>query len=242
MLLLGPGVMALALAFVAPMHRPTARSVVRSRCAHAAPAVLLASPSAEKASGDSADDTGLRSFVRVGMRNLSDGEPGKRGEVYVGIQVAALILVLFGDLPGVPLLRLLHLVLGPLCATTGAVLIVSAIYRLGRSLSPWPIPVKENELQTTGAYGAMRHPMYVGLTMLAVGCATIAQSVPRIVVTALLGLLLRAQAIVEEGLMRDRHGAAWDTYAASTPQFLPAALERLPLGRVKKLWRGDMSD
>jgi protein-S-isoprenylcysteine O-methyltransferase Ste14 len=181
-------------------------------------------------------------LLRRGMRNLGEGEPGKRGEAYVGIQVAALVLVIFGDLPGLPLLRLLHLLLGPLCASSGTVLAALAAFRLGASLSPWPMPVAENELQTTGVYALLRHPMYVGILFFAVGCATMARSVPRIVVACALGLLLRAQSIVEERRMRERHGKAWDAYVASTPRFVPTALDRLPLDRIKRLWSGDRGE
>ncbi|KAG8459413.1 hypothetical protein KFE25_013049 [Diacronema lutheri] len=235
-------VLLVGLAF-SPSHRGRPRAL-GSR----APAAVrqLAAPfaSASKADQGATDGAwfeGLRSGVRRGLRNISDGEPGQRGEAYVGVQLLALILVVFGDLPGLPLLRLLHLILGPLCVSSGCVLVALAAFRLGSNLSPWPVPVAENVLQTTGAYAWCRHPMYVGLLVLALGCATMAQSVPRALVTVCLGLCLRAQALVEERRLRERHAKVWDSYAASTPRFIPAAFARLPLERVQRAWSGDRS-
>jgi protein-S-isoprenylcysteine O-methyltransferase Ste14 len=253
-MLLGQALIAL-LAFVAPPSgprsapahaRPLCLAARGARARAASPALSSSGGADKKAEGrplqDARAEGGFLGSVRRGLRNLSDGEPGKRGEVYVGVQLAALVLVLFGDLPGLPLLRLLHLVLGPLCFFAGVVLALAAAYRLGESLSPWPIPVEGSALQTTGAYALVRHPMYVGLTLLAVGCSTLAQSVPRIIVSALLGLFLRAQAIVEETEMRKRHSDAWDAYADATPRFVPAAVARLPLEQIAQLWRGERCD
>lgn len=230
-----------ALAFAPPAGvRPL---VLGSRAPHAlrpASAPVAASSAAERGGEEGTWVDGLRSGVRRGLSNIADGEPGQRGEAYVGITLVSLILIVFGDLPGVPLLRLLHLLLGPLCATTGASLAALAAFRLGASLSPWPVPVKDNVLRTSGPYALCRHPMYAGLLMLGLGCATMAQSVPRALLCALLGLALRAQAVVEERQLRARHGQAWDAYASATPRFIPAAVGRLPLERVRQLWRGDL--
>ncbi|KAJ1630246.1 hypothetical protein T492DRAFT_1004310 [Pavlovales sp. CCMP2436] len=215
---------------------PNRPHVVRTRHAPRRAGVLTAS-----APDNNAESSGWP-LLRRGMRNLSEGEPGKRGEAYVGIQVALLVLIVCGDLPGLPLLRLLHLLLGPLCASTGTVLAALGAFRLGTSLSPWSMPVAENQLQTTGIYAIVRHPIYLGFLLVAVGCATMARSVPRLVVTCALGLFLRAQSIVEERQMRERHGKAWDDYVASTPRFVPTAIDRLPLDRAKRLVSGDRGE
>lgn len=228
-----------ALAFAGWSGRPRALGVHAPHVARLVRAPVVASVGADQAQEEGTWIDGLRSGMRRGLRNISDGEPGQRGEAYVGMQVAALVIIIFGELPGVPLLRLLHLLLGPLCASTGAALAAISAFRLGSSLSPWPVPVKENVLRTTGPYALCRHPMYVGLLTLAVGCATMAQSVPRVVLSACLALLLRDKAVVEERLLRQRHGKAWDAYAASTPRFVPAAVSRLPLERVKQLWTSE---
>lgn len=229
-LLLAASVAVAAAAARGPATRlPRARApAVRMRTA-ATPAAAAAEP----ASGPLSPFVG---FFRRGAEKLSEGEPGKRGETFVGVSTGALFLAVFGDLPFVPVLRLAHIVLGPLCASAGAVLAALAVARLGDSFTPWPTPAAEGELRTDGVYKYLRHPMYVGLVLLALGAATMARSVPRLFAAAALGALLRTQALFEEARLRERHGRKWDTYSAEVPRFVPLALSsRLRWERVERL-------
>lgn len=54
------------------------------------------------------------------------------------------------------------LLAGPGLLLAGLLVMFAGATGLGDSLSPWPAPVKDNELTTTGIYGVIRHPLYSG--------------------------------------------------------------------------------
>lgn len=62
---------------------------------------------------------------------------------------------------------------GGLLALTGAGLAVLGSLQLGRNLSPFPRPPAGATLVRTGAYRIVRHPIYGGLILMALGWALI---------------------------------------------------------------------
>jgi protein-S-isoprenylcysteine O-methyltransferase Ste14 len=51
----------------------------------------------------------------------------------------------------------------------GALLIFTGVVTLGRALTPFPRPLPESQLRTGGAYALVRHPLYSGILLMAVG-------------------------------------------------------------------------
>jgi len=107
---------------------------------------------------------------------------GARGEWLVVAQVALIALVFFGPravsggrgiafpLPGVA--RIVGMVLMIL----GGALLFAGIFRLGKGLTPLPYPRDGSALVETGAFGLVRHPMYGGGLVLALGWALCVRS------------------------------------------------------------------
>ncbi len=100
---------------------------------------------------------------------------GSRGEWLVVAQVILMVLVIFGpreamDRSAWPawLLRALPIVGGVLMAA-GGTLLVAAIPRLGRGLTPLPYPKDGADLVQTGPYALVRHPMYAGGLIFCIG-------------------------------------------------------------------------
>lgn len=85
---------------------------------------------------------------------------GERGEEWVIAQGAILIFVAMGSVPIVG--GLVMALAGPGLLAGGVGFMATGVKDLGKSLSPWPAPVKDNELNTDGVYGVVRHPMYTG--------------------------------------------------------------------------------
>ncbi len=100
-----------------------------------------------------------------------------------------------------------------------AVILVGAV-QLGGSLTVLPIPNQRGELRTGGLYRFVRHPIYAGVIVFAVGAALRAPTVLRIVSVIALVVLLRAKAGWEERQLRHRY-TDYEVYAARTGAVLP---------------------
>jgi protein-S-isoprenylcysteine O-methyltransferase Ste14 len=133
---------------------------------------------------------------------------GSRGEGWVAIQFilfAALIATatMFVDTVAVPaaLVLLVEAVGGALIAG-GAVLGGAAILHLGEagSLTALPHPRDEATLVEHGAYRLVRHPIYGGLVIAALGLAVVRASGPT---------LLVALAMLAFFLLKSRREEAW---------------------------------
>jgi protein-S-isoprenylcysteine O-methyltransferase Ste14 len=85
-----------------------------------------------------------------------------------------------------------------------------AFRRAGTTVKPFE---ESSSLVTTGVYRFSRHPMYLGLVLIALGIATIMGSLTPLVIVAILALLLdRVFISVEERMLEQRFGLAWLEY------------------------------
>lgn len=85
---------------------------------------------------------------------------GERGEEWTVAQGVILVFVAMGSVPLIG--GLITLLAGPGLVAGGIGVCAAGLKGLGKSLSPWPAPTQDNELNTEGIYGMMRHPMYTG--------------------------------------------------------------------------------
>jgi protein-S-isoprenylcysteine O-methyltransferase Ste14 len=114
---------------------------------------------------------------------------------------------------------------GSLLALAGAALVVRCRAELGAAWSFAPKADQSTGLVTTGPYRLVRHPIYLGLALLAMGEALAFGSWPALFI-ALLGIVptLAWRARAEEKLLSRAFGERYDVYRQQTKMIIPHLL------------------
>lgn len=146
---------------------------------------------------------------------------GKRGEAWVAGQV--LIFILFALAPRI----------GPMWSDAvpislagwsllliGAGLGAWSALNLGRSLTPMPRPLEEGRLVTHGTYRFVRHPIYSGIVLAALGIALLTASWPRLGLGILLLLFFDRKARVEERWLEQKY-PGYAAYRTRVKKLIP---------------------
>jgi protein-S-isoprenylcysteine O-methyltransferase Ste14 len=109
----------------------------------------------------------------------------------------------------------------------------AVLYALGCALRLWPVVVLGNRfsglvaiqeghtLQTTGMYGVIRHPSYLGLLVTLLGWALVFRSIAGILLSAALVPVLVARMNAEEALLQSQFGSEYDAYRSRTSRLIP---------------------
>ncbi len=137
---------------------------------------------------------------------------GPRGEGWVAIQVVLFVLLAVAGSAG-PAWGDPWLMVG---RAAGALLIASGIAFAGlglgglrENLTAVPRPVEDGRLIDTGVYGLVRHPIYTGIILAAVGWGLVTASPPALLVAFGLGFFFDLKSRREEAWL----GAAYPAYA-----------------------------
>ena len=99
----------------------------------------------------------------------------------------------------------------PLSYLTGILIIIFsliimlvAIKDLGRNLSPFPRPMKNSNLVTSGIYRINCHPMYYSLIFISFGVFIIKLSIYHLFLTISLALIIKFKIILEEQYLNNK--------------------------------------
>jgi len=84
-----------------------------------------------------------------------------------------------------------------------AILLV-AIKDLGKNLSPFPRPINNSDLVTTGIYRFTRHPMYYSLIFISIGVFIIKLSIYYLFLTISLALIIKFKIALEEKYLMNK--------------------------------------
>jgi len=79
-----------------------------------------------------------------------------------------------------------------------------AIKDLGRNLSPFPRPMSNSNLVTSGIYRFTRHPMYYSLIFISMGFFIIKFSIYNLFLTISLALIIKLKIILEEQYLNNK--------------------------------------
>ena len=104
----------------------------------------------------------------------------------------------------------------------GVAFLLWALGTLGRNWAPSLSGVRrDTTLVTSGLYGIVRHPIYVGAFVFLVALALLSANLLILIPSLALSALLYAQLPEEESLLLDRFGDEYREYMKRTPRFIP---------------------
>ena len=94
--------------------------------------------------------------------------------------------------------------MGILIIIISFIIMIVAIKDLGRNLSPFPRPINNSNLVTTGIYRFTRHPMYYSLIFISFGVFITKLSIYYLFLLISLGLLIKFKIALEEQYLKNR--------------------------------------
>jgi protein-S-isoprenylcysteine O-methyltransferase Ste14 len=111
--------------------------------------------------------------------------------------------------------------LGVLLYAAGGVLRLAPVFVLGRRFSGLVAIQPEHRLVSSGLYGVIRHPSYLGLFVLSLGWGLAFRSGVGVILAVLTVPVLLARIDAEERLLSETFGAEYDAYRARTWRLIP---------------------
>ena len=93
---------------------------------------------------------------------------------------------------------------GYLIIIFASILMILSIKDLGRNLSPFPKPISNGKLITSGIYSFIRHPMYYSLILISFGVFLIKFSLYYFSLSITLALVIKFKIILEEEYLNDK--------------------------------------
>src|SRR5262245_60991929 len=169
-------------------------------------------------------------------RSSSDSGTGPqgRGEAWVFGQVALLTAIVMSPLvlntrSIVPdCIAGLAIILGLALVLAGCALAALSAVALGSSFSVLPLPKADGSLVQYSIYEKLRHPMYSGVVLIALGWSLFWVNLPGILFTLVLGYLFERKARREEGWLEEKY-PDYASYRQKVPRRFPWSSSRRPV-------------
>lgn len=138
---------------------------------------------------------------------------GPRGEGWTAVQAALMFAIIVAGVAGPAWPDDASTVLrvpGLPIAIGGAVLFIGGLVGIRHSMTPFPRPLEGATLQVDGAYRLVRHPIYGGLILTALGWSLISSPLA-LGLTVALVLVLEMKSRLEESML-DQRFPDYDAY------------------------------
>ena len=143
------------------------------------------------------------------------------GRAWAPAQVTLLLVVaVLGPLWGGQWDERLSVSSGRILLALSAGMALAGAIALGRNLTPHPKPRREGKLVTRGVYAVVRHPLYASLILGSIGWSLQWGSLPALIVSFILAVVLDRKARVEEEFLIERYPEYAD-YARRVGRFFP---------------------
>jgi protein-S-isoprenylcysteine O-methyltransferase Ste14 len=111
--------------------------------------------------------------------------------------------------------------LGVVLFAAGGALRIWPVFVLGNRFSGLAAIQPEHTLVTSGVYGVIRHPSYLGLLVNSLGWSLAFRSGIGVILTMLLVPLLLARIDAEESLLHSQFGDEYSAYCSRTWRLIP---------------------
>ncbi len=111
--------------------------------------------------------------------------------------------------------------LGDFLFAVGGALRLAPVFVLGRRFSGLLAIQPGHTLVTTGLYGAIRHPSYLGLLVMGVGWGLAFRSIIGVMLALLMLFPLAARIRSEEALLEEHFGSEYAAYRTRTYRLIP---------------------
>ena len=105
-------------------------------------------------------------------------------------------------------------------AIVGLLIIAFAILQLNKNLTPFPTPKENATLIQSGLYKYIRHPIYSGIILTALGFGLYQQSIWKISIGIVLWILFYFKSRYEETLLA-KYFDDYEAYKKKTSRFFP---------------------
>lgn len=146
--------------------------------------------------------------------------PASKDILFVSIQLLLFIVYIFPLAPYAfqPNYLFKHAAL--VIAIAGLLMIALAILQLNKNLTPFPTPVESGSLIQTGLYKFIRHPIYSGIILIALGFGFYGGSIWKIIIGFALWILFYFKSVYEEILLTNQY-PEYEAYRKNTNRFFP---------------------
>jgi protein-S-isoprenylcysteine O-methyltransferase Ste14 len=149
---------------------------------------------------------------------------GRRGGGWVAVQMILLVAIFLSALTGLGWLHTFEPIayaVGSALILVGVALLAAGGVGLGRALTPFPAPRDNAQLETGGVYRLVRHPMYGGGILIALGWSAIFATPVGLALTVVLGVFAELKARREESWLEQTHPGYADYRRRTGHKFIP---------------------
>lgn len=145
---------------------------------------------------------------------------GKRGEGWFVLQLVLFALILLAARMGLWAFPIWLRGLGGVLLLIGGIFGTLGLFALGRNLSPFPKPITDGTLVTTGVYGIVRHPIYTGLIVGTLGWGLLVSSWLGVILAIVLFIFFDFKSRREEIWLAESY-AAYAAYRERVKKLIP---------------------
>lgn len=136
----------------------------------------------------------------------------------VTIQFVLLTIFYIPVFPNIFQVPLILKYVGVIVSILGFLIIVIAILQLNKNLTPFPTPKENGVLINTGLYKYVRHPIYSGIFLAALGITFYTGSYWQLVILFILLILFYFKSKYEESLLIEKY-QEYENYIKVTRRF-----------------------